>query len=76
MKSRWAMGGLLSSCALLTVYWVSSSSLPDQPRYGLYSRRFVNFIRSYPIPGYADQYQFLDLAEYRAWEAASLGVPD
>ena len=68
MRSRWAGAGFLTSCVLLTIYWALAHPLADQPRYGLYSRRFLDFVHSYPVPGYADQYQFLGNA------AAALGL--
>ena len=68
MRSRWAATGFLTSCVLLSIYWVSSVPLADQPRYGLSSRRFIDFPGSYPVPGHSGQYRFLGIA------AAALGA--
>jgi hypothetical protein len=68
MCSRLTATGFVASCILLAAYWGLSTPLQDQPRYGYYSHRFVAFVSSYPIPGYADQYQFLGGA------AAALGA--
>lgn len=58
MRSRWTAAGFLLSCLLFTVYWVSSAPLQNQPRYGYYSRRFIDFVRFYPLQR-PDQYQYL-----------------
>jgi len=68
MCSRLTATGFVASCILLAAYWGLSTPLRDQPRYGYYSHRFVAFVSSYPVPGYADQYQFLGGA------AAALGA--
>jgi hypothetical protein len=59
VKRRWAAAGFLASCAILVVYWIVSTPLPDQPRYGYYSRRFIAFARSFPITGPGNWYEYL-----------------
>jgi hypothetical protein len=51
--------GFLVSCALFGTYWASSAAVRDEVRYGYYARRFIDFVKAYPMGGTFRRYENL-----------------